>query len=162
MPGMQLIVHRDLTVKQAQALTERIKSKMGDLIELVAKAHIGRVWVALGYESWAGYVDQEFGYAPLALPPKERKAVTALLRGQGMSQRAIGTATGVDVATVHRDLSGVANATPEDQNVQVTGLDGKNYTVTCPTPESPEVMEPPPPPRTITCPTCGGSGKVTR
>jgi hypothetical protein len=113
LPGMEIVEHRDLDAKAARAITDRIRSAMGDLMAEVVKAYIGRVWVALGYQSWADYIKGEFNHAPLWLPRDERKAVVELLRGQGMSTRAIGPAVGVDQATVVRDLSGDANASPD-------------------------------------------------
>jgi hypothetical protein len=97
------------------------------------------VWLALGYESWPDYIKGEFRHAPLAMPRDERRAVVALLRGQGMSTRTIAAATGLGKDTVHRELSGVANETPEPGDVidvepaprpapvPIIGLDGKTY-----------------------------------
>ena len=120
---------------------------------LVAKAWQGRVWIALDYASWDGYIKGEFDHAPLYLPRDERRAVVLLLRGQGMSARAIGAATGTGVATVHRDIeagaatrAGVPSGTPDGRGDQeqidadqiaeeliasqpptITGTDGKTY-----------------------------------
>lgn len=162
---MKMVRHRDLNTKQAEAITERIKSLVGDLMMLVAKAWQGRVWIALGYESWPDYIKNEFDQAPLSLPRDERKAVVALLRGQGMSTRAIGAATGTDHVTVINDLATGENSPVADGPVLVTGLDGRvrDYTVTCTTTETstPEAVQPAPS-ITITCPTCGGTGRITR
>lgn len=163
MPGMQIVSHRDLSARDARALTERIKSKMGDLMLDVVKAHQGRAWIALGYEAWPDYIKGEFGHAPLSLPREQRRAVVALLRGQGMSTRAIAPALGVDNKTVHNDLSTVENSTVDDEYVPVTGLDGRvrDYSVTCTNPQTSTQEEvPPAPPITITCPTCGGTGRI--
>jgi hypothetical protein len=101
----------------------------------------------------------------------QRKLVVQLMSGKGMSQRAIADVIGVDAATVNRDLSGVAFATPVDLdsppndlsddadatpvNVDsspkpdsVIGVDGKRYRRK-PKPEPPldvEVVEPEPEP----------------
>jgi transposase len=99
---------------------------MGDLMALVVKAHLGRAWLALGYESWPDYIKGEFNHAPLSLPREERKAVVALLRGQGMSTRAIGPAIGVTDRTVANDLAGAKFFAP-DELAPVIGLDGKKY-----------------------------------
>jgi hypothetical protein len=127
LPGMKLIQHRDLDAKQARAITDSIKTSVGDLMILVAKAWQGRVWIALGYGSWPDYVKGEFNHAPLWLPPGERKAVVALLHGQGMSTRAIGAAAGVSDGTVRNDLAGAQNYAPESGPVPITGVDGKTY-----------------------------------
>jgi hypothetical protein len=167
-PGMAIARHRDLNATQAEVITKRIRSAMGDLMMLVSKAWHGRVWLALGYQSWPDYIAEEFGHAPISLPREERGAVAVLLRKQGMSARAIGPALGVDEITVRRDL-GATNVAPELDDVQVTGLDGKTYTITdrrppggeSTPPDEPEVVQPAPL-VTVTCPTCGGTGKVTQ
>lgn len=163
--GMQILQHHDLTAKEARAVTERIKSKMGDLMSDIAKASVGRAHLALGYDSWEEYVKEEFGHAPLHLPRAERKAVSRVLKGQGMSLRAIAAATGVTHPTVINDLAGGQNLPPEP--VPVIGRDGKSYPPTCtipkttpPTPVGGEEMLQPASSRTTTCPTCGGTGKV--
>ena len=46
----------------ARELTERIKQAIVHLWELLLEAHEGRVWEALGYSSWAQYVDAEFDF----------------------------------------------------------------------------------------------------
>ena len=153
---MRIVVQRDLTARQARALTDRIKSTVGDLMILVAKAWQGRVWIALDYESWADYIKGEFSHAPLSLPREERRAVVSLLRGQGMSTRAIGSATGTDEKTVRNDLAGAEFSAPESEDVPITGLDGKSYTVTCTKPENspaaPEAEQPAPEPAIQTRP----------
>jgi hypothetical protein len=54
-----------------------------------------------------------------------------VLRGEGMSLRAIAAETGVHHSTVAADLSGVgSDPTPDPPPTSVTGLDGK----TCPAP----------------------------
>lgn len=181
-PGLEIVVHRDFTAAEARAVTDRIRSSMGDLMEQIVRAHIGRAWLALGYESWTEYVKGEFNHAPLSLPRAERKAVTAVLRGQGFSTRAIAAVEGVGVGTVARDLAGVPNGTPDLEPLDVDeddlaeeliaaepppvrGLDGKTYP-----PQQPHRPTPPaaPEPRFITeavaatCPTCGGTGQITK
>jgi hypothetical protein len=52
---------------------------------------------------------------------RKRRAVSVLLRGQGMSTRAIAPALGVHHDTVSSDLTGVGFPTPESEHVQVTG-----------------------------------------
>lgn len=64
------------------------------------------------------------------LTVEQRQQLVADLRAQGFSTRAIAGAVGVSSTTVHRDLSGVTDVTPEP--VAVTGLDGKTYAPTQP------------------------------
>jgi len=55
--------------------------------------------------------------------------------------RAIGAAVGASHPTIINDLAGGQNLPPDleiidAEEVPITGLDGKNYTVTCPTPKA--------------------------
>lgn len=76
------------------------------------------------------------------LTKQQRAEVMKAMRADGASLRQIARATGVDAATVYRQTTGVAIATPE----RVTGADGKSYPAT----QQPKT-EPPPqsPPATL-------------
>lgn len=49
-----------LTTDQARKLTESIRNASEVLWVLIAQAHAGKAWQALGYETWEGYVKAEF------------------------------------------------------------------------------------------------------
>lgn len=49
-----------LSVEDARELTEHIRSTADVLWVLLARAHTGRAWAALGYPSFAAYVQAEF------------------------------------------------------------------------------------------------------
>jgi hypothetical protein len=49
------------TEAEARALTDRIKSGVGQASLLLLEAHKRRVWAVLGYRTWETYVRQEFG-----------------------------------------------------------------------------------------------------
>lgn len=178
-PEMKIVPNRDLNAIAARKITERIKASMGDIMSDIAKAHIGRVWIALGYASWLDYVKGEFDHAPLSLPREERRAVHSLLRGQGMSTRNIGAVTGVSYDTVQKDLAVDRNLSTEleplDVDVEsdelaeeliaagpavITGENGRPYPAHRPQPSTVAVQ--PAPAQTVTCPTCHGTGKVTQ
>jgi hypothetical protein len=44
----------------ARQLTDRIRSAVTDVAELLARAHEGKAWAALGYVSWQKYCEIEF------------------------------------------------------------------------------------------------------
>lgn len=116
------------TEDEARELTEELRADYGSLQVKISAAWRGRIWVALGYESWQDYLDDEFRDVSLR-PPKELEAqVIAELSAAGMSTRGIATATDLSNTTVFRRLrdSGVSNETPE-RNEPVIGLDGKRY-----------------------------------
>lgn len=52
--------HKDLSVEEAQELTEHIRSAADMLYVLVARAHAGKAHIALGYGNFADYVRDEF------------------------------------------------------------------------------------------------------
>jgi hypothetical protein len=141
-----------LTHDEAAELTNSIRTSVADLEQLVVRAYFGRAWVAMDYESWDDYVLGEFKRAPLALPREDRKTQVLSLRQQGLSLRAIASATGVSEATARRDTSTAsfdAVNTPE----RTTGLDGKERPATRPTAQKPEKGTPPA--QREVCPTCG-------
>lgn len=103
----------DLTADEARAVTDRIRQTSEIVWAQIIKAYRGRAWLALGYSSWDQYLDAELGDIRVQLPREARREVVASLSEAGMSTRAIAAATGVNFATVSRDLTGVANATPD-------------------------------------------------
>lgn len=110
-----------ITAEEARILTDAIKSALVATWNLREQAYKSRVWVPLGYSSWEDYCNEEF--STIAIPRTERQSVISAMRSAGMSTRAIAAATGLGLGTVHRELSGVPNGTPET----VVGVDGKTY-----------------------------------
>lgn len=133
----------------AQQRAERIRAGLPVYARMrqdIADAYAHRDWATLGYDSWFGYVEGEFGTELKALTRTERPEAVADLRRQGMSTRQIGTALGVAQTQVQRDLAQVnTNGSPD----KVTGADGKTYPATkpqpAPAPEPTPAPTPPPP-----------------
>lgn len=122
-----LLAAVDLSEEEARSITAQIRDSIQVACQLIAKAYQGRVWLALGYETWDSYLHAEFGAGPLQVPREDRTAMVTSLRDAGMSTRAIAAAAGVDQSTVVRDLrAGDANASPGEAP-KATGLDGKQY-----------------------------------
>lgn len=140
-----------LTFDEALALTDEIRVSVADLEMKIVQAYYGRAWTALEYESWDEYIQGEFKTAPLALPREDRKTQVASLRSQGLSLRAIASATGVDHKTVKNDLDSPGEFSPP---AQVTGIDGKSYAAERPATRTQEVRDMPPEAREA-CPYCG-------
>ncbi|WP_234539438.1 hypothetical protein [Streptomyces shenzhenensis] len=78
----------------------------------------------------------EDGEYRVRLPREERQEVVASLRDSGLSTRAIASATGIAQDTVRRDLAAGERFRSPD-SAQITGTDGKTYTVT----REPEVID---------------------
>lgn len=55
-----IVVNKPLTSDEARALTDTIRNAVDVLWVLIVKAHSGKAWAALGYDTWADYVQQEF------------------------------------------------------------------------------------------------------
>jgi hypothetical protein len=153
-----------LNATDARALTDRIKTGVEAVWELIKQAYTEGAWSALGYESWDDYCTREFGTSRLRLPREERSEVVASLRESGLSLRGIAAATGITHTEVRRSLdAGVTNVPPEPdakppgaptestpgqtdrvsmaleharekQYTPVIGLDGKRYRPQAPKP----------------------------
>lgn len=100
-----------LSTQDAERLDKRIRlmaqttrenfEKVGRLLD---EAKQGRLHEALGFKSWTAYVADALG-GQLQLSGEARQAMVQVLAGEGMSVRAIATATGVSKSTVDRDLN---------------------------------------------------------
>ncbi|HEY3435957.1 MAG TPA: hypothetical protein VGK41_09920 [Solirubrobacterales bacterium] len=151
----------DRAISAAQMRAERIRVGMHSYIATrreIAAAYAERDWVTLAYPSFEEYVESEFSETRLRLSPDERRDAVAEFRRAGMSQRAIGAALGVGVATVNRDLATVPDETVPDE---ITGTDGRKQPATRPAPKpqpapepGPQTPEPPAAPTALV----GGSG----
>jgi len=106
----------------ARQRVDRIKARVGAARADVIESYRQRDWIALGYESWDALCLAEYGTV-LPLSIEDRQQAGAEMAGEGMSTRAIGSALGVDHATVVRDMARGASA----PRASVTCLDGKTY-----------------------------------
>lgn len=132
--GNEVRVGTDLSPEEARALTDEIRASMEELAPVVTRAYKGRVWIALGYESWEAWVAGELG-GPLRLGRNDRKQAVAELRQAGMSTRGIGTALGVHHDTIAEDVKELSEIRQLPDSL--TGTDGKTYSAVRPDPERP-------------------------
>ena len=110
--------------QEAGQTAERIRQGLESIAPLVERAWRDRHWEKLGYQDWAAYVAGEFGEHRI----EARRAVAALLSGEGLSVRQISEATGVPRSTVSDDLrTGVSEApdTSADQAKRNAGVTRK-------------------------------------
>jgi phage N-6-adenine-methyltransferase len=120
----------------AKRLDQRIRLVAGNVREsltkiatLLAEAKAAQIHESLGFRSWTAYLADALG-GQLELPGDTRQELVALLAGEGMSTRAIATATGASKSTVSRDIQVSHRGTPDAGDpapAPVTGLDGKTY-----------------------------------
>jgi transposase-like protein len=115
------------TQEQARALTDRIKIAVEGTWQLIREAYTSRTWAVLGYDTWDAYCTSEFGETRLKLPREERQEIVSSLRESGLSVRAIASATGVGVGTVHRELSTSSNVPNGTMPARVMTTDGRTY-----------------------------------
>lgn len=115
------------TQEQARALTDRIKIAVEGTWQLIREAYVSRTWAVLGYDNWDTYCTAEFGETRLRLPREERQEVVASLRDSGLSVRAIASATGAGVGTVHRELAAVSIVPNGTMPARVQTTDGRTY-----------------------------------
>lgn len=134
----------DLTHHEAQALTERIRNLLEAAYPLTVEAYQRRAWVALGYDSWEAYCQQEFtGQRMIRLERDQRVQIAAGMRAAGMPDKAVAAAMGLGVSTLQRDRAkGQSGDRPSDpEPVVVTRANGRPQTV-APRPEREPEPEP--------------------
>lgn len=137
-----------LDASKSRELTRQIKVALEHSYTLIIAAYRGRAWLAMGYSTWDGYCQGEFGNLALQPPREERREVIMSLRDAGMSVRAIAAGTDLSKSMIAREIrldelgghsadtggtdlqafSGVPNGTPDDrESSRVVGMDGKSY-----------------------------------
>lgn len=115
-----------ISAQDARNLTDKIKAGTAALWELIKEAYASRAWASLGYASWDDYCTQEFGTSRIRLPREERREVVSSMREIGMSTRAIASATGNSIGTIHAESRRCSNLNTSSPT-PVTGTDGKTY-----------------------------------
>jgi hypothetical protein len=58
------LVKSPLDAQEARLLTQRIKTEMNQVCQLLAEANDRRAWAALGYATWDQYVRNDIGLQP--------------------------------------------------------------------------------------------------
>jgi hypothetical protein len=123
-----------MNATDARAITDRIKTGVDLIWELIKQAYNERAWDALGYASWDDYCTREFGSSRIRLPREERAEVVSSLRESGLSIRAIAAATGIDSKTVQSDLKagvGISHTSPQPEPVDVDEADDTADCIHC-------------------------------
>lgn len=119
------IVPDELTQQEARELTDRIRVGLDTVWNDVAEAYTRVAHKALGYDSWDDYCATEFGSNRIKLPKEDRPEQIRSMYEQGVSIKAIVTATGVARNTVRNDLRQGGQIDPPERQL---GQDGKTYT----------------------------------
>jgi hypothetical protein len=161
---LQLITPGDVraSIRRAKASLEKAASEIVWQIEREA-------WRTLGYSSWNAMREAEYGDAAFMVPAKQRPELVARMRAKGLTQQEIADTAGVSVGTVNGDLKFNSENEAADPPTPITNARGQQrpatYTRTESTPDAtpgPAPASADPEPLSTTCPTCNGTGRVTR
>lgn len=171
---LQVITPDDVraSIRRARQSLERAATEIVWQIEMEG-------WRTLGYSSWTAMREAEYGGAAFMVPSKSRPELVARIRAAGITQQETAATAGVSVPTIKRDEHPEwkgsidpfhSNRTEPDDDV----IDAEVVVDDIPVhiePDTGEVLAPqnavtdPAPAESvvaITCPTCAGTGKVSR
>lgn len=177
---IQVITPNDVraSIRRARKSLEDAASEIVWQIEMEA-------WRTLGYSSWTAMREAEYGGAAFMVPSKSRPEIVARIREKGLTNAEIAATAGVHESTVSRDLANASSAPDaitnsrgqqrpatyqrtqrDDDVIDAEVVEGDELHVNTETGEilpnkttDPAATEPV---ETTTCPTCHGTGKVTR
>lgn len=173
---IRLITPADVraSISRARRSLERAAEEIVWQIEMEA-------WRTLGYPSWSAMREAEYGGAAFMVPAKNRPELVARIHEAGLSKREAARTAGVDEGTVRNDLRGLAgaeNSAPDDDVIDAEIVDDEPAltdeecrALADPADladgdaDAPQKATDPAPAEsvvTVTCPTCHGTGKVTR
>lgn len=100
-----------LTERWARKLTDEIRHDLGSVIRKLVRAREGEAHLALGYDSWHGYCEAEFGsLRDLAIPASERVHLVASMKEARLSNRVAAEKLGVGYGTVASDVQSLRAA----------------------------------------------------
>jgi uncharacterized protein (DUF433 family) len=155
---------RVITPDDVRASIKRAKRSLEKAAEEIVWQVEMEAWKTLQYPSWDAMREAEYGGAAFMVPRRQRPELVARMRRTGLTQREIADTAGVTQQQVSNDLrlnTNFGNEQPET----ITNARGQQRPATyspSPTKEKADSVAPEPAPTKVTCPTCGGTGKVTR
>jgi hypothetical protein len=118
----------DLTVEEARDLTDQLRIDLASSVDLMIRAFDQRIWIPLGYQDWAEYLDGEFGEMRPKYPVDRRQEMVLRMLTRKMSTRVIGSALGVTQMTIVNDKKALADrGLIAIESGKVKGEDGKEY-----------------------------------
>ena len=94
----------ELTVEEAKELTQSIQSTAMATCVLLQRAHDGKAWAALGYNSWKEYIEKEFKFS---------RARSYQLLSQGAIIKTISDAAGTDVYLTEQEAKTIKKELPK-------------------------------------------------
>lgn len=175
-----------ITPNDVRASIRRARKSLEDAAgEIVWQIEM-EAWRTLGYSSWTAMREAEYGGAAFMVPSKSRPEIVARIREKGLTQQEIAATTGVTERTVRNDLASTGNVSgseitvtnsrgqerpasyrrTEDDVIDAEVIEDDELHVNTETgeitPNKTTDSAATEPVETTTCPTCHGTGKVTR
>lgn len=170
-----------ITPADVRASIRRAKKSLEEAAAEIVWQIEREAWRTLGYSSWTAMREAEYGGAAFMVPSKSRPEIVARIRAAGLTQQEVAATAGVAKATVQNDLKANSGLEPPT----ITNSRGQQrpaaYTRTEPDVIDAEIVDEeighqtgeilpqkatdPAPAESVTttaCPTCNGTGKVTR
>lgn len=138
------------SIRRARQSLEKAAEEIVWQIEMEA-------WRTLGYSSWSSMREAEYGGAAFMVPSKNRPELVARIRAAGLTQKEVAATAGVSVPTVKRDEHPEwrgSNDPSDDDIIDAEIVEDDTQKATDSVTAEPVIA--------ITCPTCHGTGKVTR
>jgi hypothetical protein len=93
-----------MSPEEARDLTDRIKTNLDHMWELMVEAFVRQAWRALNYPCWDAWRTEEFGQCRIKLPREQHREVICSLREQGLSLRQIESVSGISRPTIIKNL----------------------------------------------------------
>lgn len=152
---------RLITPDDVRASIKRAKRSLEKAAEEIVWQVEMEAWRTLGYGSWNAMREAEYGEAAFMVPARQRPELVARMRATGLTQQEIADTAGVSQRTVSDDLN---SNSANEQPTTITNSRGQQRPATY-APDTNEKADPvaaESAPTKVTCPTCGGTGKVTQ
>lgn len=108
-----------MTKEEAVELTQSIQSTTTALYVLIKKAHDNKAWLAMGYDSWASYIENEFNFS---------RARSYQLINQANVIEEINEASGVELYITEREARSIKKKLPEITKKLETEVKGADLT----------------------------------
>lgn len=112
---------------RARTLVRKVRAQVTEVRAAILELWNGHAWEVLGYTSWDELCRNEFDGVVLQLPRDEQRELHTQLDAEGMTIRAISSATGAGYGTVHRDLALATDPIGSIAATHKTGVNGKRY-----------------------------------
>lgn len=148
---------RLITQADVRASIRRAKKNLKKAADEIVWQIEMEAWRTLGYRSWDAMREAEYGEAAFMVPRRQRPELVGRMRAAGLTNQEIADTAGISEPTVRRDFSQSSN----DDSEPITNARGQQRPANYSTHQKAEPVAADSAPQQVTCPMCGGTGKVT-